>query len=204
MTVSQKDTTQAEQRLPILFWVYWVAIVMAVSAEFCMIFWSADYLENVFGMPKANAAQAVSLFFAAMILGRMAGSRLVRLYSTSKVLTASILTASLGFLLFWRTSSLFLGLSGLFLTGLGIASLYPLILALTIGSANNNTVQASARATLASGTAILTLPLVLGRLADAVGIRLAYGVVALLLLSVLLIIQIAGRMSPAHSTVPTG
>jgi hypothetical protein len=81
---------------------------------------------------------------------------------------------------------------------LGVASLYPLILALTIGS-TRDTVHASTRATLASGTAILTLPLVLGRLADAVGIGPAYGVVAFLLLSVFLIIQVAGRISPAYS-----
>ena len=82
--------------------------------------------------------------------------------------------------------------------GLGIANLYPLLLSLTLGTASNNTVQASARATLASGVAILTLPLVLGRLADAVGIGLAFGVVMLLLAGIFLIIQIAGRVSPAQ------
>ena len=81
---------------------------------------------------------------------------------------------------------------------MGVASLYPLILSLAIGTANNNTVQASARATLASGLAILTLPLVLGRLADTVGIGLAYGVVVLLLAGVFLIIQIAGRLYQAQ------
>jgi fucose permease len=195
---TQKDLSQTKQPLPFLFWVYWVAIVMAVSAEFCMIFWSADYLENVFGMLRANAAQAVSLFLAAMILGRMAGSRLVRRLSAPRVITVSILVAGLGFLLFWKGGNVILGLSGLFITGLGIATLYPLILALGIGT-TRYTVQASARSTLASGTAILTLPFVLGRLADAVGIRLAYGVVPFLLLSVLLIILYAGRVSAAPS-----
>ena len=190
--------TQANQPLPGLFWIYWVAIVLGVSVEFCMIFWSADYLEQVLGMIKADAAQAVSLFLAAMILGRVMGSRLVQRFSAGTVVTVSILIASVGFLAFWKTESVFVGLSGLFITGLGVANLYPLLLSLTIGAANGNTVQASARATLASGTAILTLPLVLGRLADAVGIRSAYGVVVLLLISVFLISQIAGRISPAR------
>jgi fucose permease len=185
--------THSNQALPRLFWMYWVAIVLGVSVEFCMIFWSADYLENVLGMAKANAAQAVSLFLAAMIIGRITGSRLVQRFSTGRMVTFSILLASIGFLVFWRTENVFFGLSGLFLTGLGVANLYPFLLSLTIGAANGKTVQASARATLASGTAILTLPLVLGRLADAVGIRSAYGVVVLLLISVFLISQIAGR-----------
>jgi fucose permease len=196
-----EELTQASQPLPALFWVYWLAIVLGVSVEFCMIFWSADYLEHVLGMGKANAAQALSLFLAAMILGRITGSRLVHRFSAGTVVTVSILIASVGFLAFWKTGNVFVGLSGLFITGLGVANLYPLLLSLTIGAADGNTVQASARATLASGTAILTLPLVLGRLADAVGIRSAYGVVVLLLISVFLISQIAGRISQAQRSV---
>jgi len=201
ITATSEETLPSSQPLPLLFWVYWMTIVLAVSVEFCMIFWSADYLENVLGMIKANAAQALSLFLLAMIVGRMTGSRLVQLFSTQTVVTVSILLAGIGFPIFWRTESVSLGLSGLFLTGLGVANLYPLILSLTIGAANGNTVQASARATLASGTAILILPLALGRLADAVGIRSAYGVVLVLLIGVFLIGQIAGRISSAQRSV---
>ncbi|HEX5807497.1 MAG TPA: MFS transporter, partial [Anaerolineales bacterium] len=186
----------SRQPLPLLFWVYWVALMLGVAVEFCMVFWSADFLENVLNMGKANAAQAVSLFLAAMIIGRMLGSRLVGRFSARAVVTISILIAGVGFLLFWQTGNVLLGLSGLFLTGLGVANFYPLLLSQAIGAAEGNTVQAGARATLASGTAILALPLVLGRLADAVGIHSAYGVVALLLLSVFLISQIAVRISP--------
>ena len=191
------EPNQINQPLRALFWVYWVAIVLGVSVEFCMIFWSADYLEHVLGMIKADAAQAVSLFLAAMILGRILGSRLVQRYSTRAVVTVSIFIAAIGFLLFWRSENILIGLSGLFITGLGVANLYPLILSLAISAADENTVQAGARATLASGTAILALPLILGRLADMVGIRSAYGVVVLLLVSVFVINQIAGRVSSA-------
>jgi len=193
--------TQGNEPLRALFWVYWMTIVLAVSVEFCMIFWSADYLEHVLGMIKADAAQALSLFLAAMILGRITGGRLVQRFSTQAVITGSILIASIGFIVFWKTEKVFIGLSGLFITGLGVANLYPLILSLAIGAADGNTVQASARATLASGTAILALPLALGRLADAVGIRSAYGIVVVLLISVFLISQIAGRISLAHRSV---
>jgi fucose permease len=165
-----------------------------------MIFWSAGYMEQVLGLSKADAAQAVSLFLAAMIVGRILGSRLVQRFSTRAVVTASILIAAIGFLLFWRAENTLIGLSGLFMTGLGVANLYPLILSLAISAANGNTVQAGARATLASGTAILALPLVLGHLADVFGIRSAYGVVVLLLISVFLISQVAGRLS-AHGSV---
>ena len=197
-TSAAEERAQANQTLPSLFWIYWVGIVLGVSVEFCMIFWSADYMEQVLGLSKADAAQAVSLFLAAMIVGRILGSRLVQRFSTRAVITVSIVIAGIGFLLFWRTENTLIGLSGLFFTGLGVANLYPLILSLAISAAHGNTVQAGARATLASGTAILSLPLILGSFADAVGIRLAYGVVLLLLISVLLISQIAGRNSLAR------
>ncbi len=198
VTSSAREQLQSNQPLPLLFWVYWVALVLAVSVEFCMIFWSADYLQNVLGMLKANAAQSVSLFLAAMIVGRMAGSRLVQRFSTRSVVVISILIAGIGFLAFWRAENVSLGLSGLFLTGLGVANLYPLLLSLAIGAADGNTVQASARATLASGTAILALPLILGSFADTVGIRPAFGVVLILLISVFLISQIARRISSTN------
>jgi fucose permease len=197
-TSTDSEPHPANHPLATLFWIYWVTIVLGVSIEFCMIFWSADYMQEVLRMDKADAAQAVSLFLAAMILGRVLGSRLVRRFPTRRVVNVSILIAGIGFLVFWRTKNVFLSLSGLFITGLGVANFYPLILSLAISAADGNTVQAGARATLASGTAILALPLVLGRLADVVGIRLAYGVVVLLLISVFMISQIAGRNSPVH------
>ena len=191
--IAAQEDSSTDESLPPLYWVYWAAIVLAVSVEFCMISWGADYLEKSLGLLKANAAQAISLFLAGMIIGRLSGSRLVHRFSTHGVVLVSVLLAGIGFLVFWMTHIAIPALIGLFLTGLGVASLYPLILSLAIGTATRQTVQASARATLASGTAILLLPLTLGRLADMVGIRQAYGVVAILLISTFLIILIASR-----------
>ena len=190
-----EPSTRVDQPLPRLFWIYWLAIFLGVSVEFCMVFWSADYMAQTLGMETASAAQAVSLFLAAMILGRIVGSRLVQRFSTRAVVTISIILAGIGFLLFWRAESSSVGLLGLFLTGVGVANLYPLLLSLAISAADGNTVQAGARATLASGMAILALPLALGRFADAFGIRSAYGIVLFLLVSIFLISQIAGRVS---------
>jgi fucose permease len=185
--------------LPGQYWLFWCSLVLAVSIEFCMISWSADYLENGLGMLKVDAAQAVSLFFAGMILGRLFGSRLVQRFSARMLVIASILLAGLGFLLFWQASSVLLGLSGLFITGLGVASLYPLIISLAMDAAGGNSTQASSRATLASGTAILILPLVLGRLADLAGIRQAYGIVVLLLIGDFLLIQFTRKRAQVQS-----
>lgn len=187
------DSGTTSRRLPPLYWVYWVALVVAVSVEFCMIFWSADYLEVGLGMPKASAAQAVSLFLVGMIVGRLLGSRLVQRFSTHLVVTGALFIAAAGFLIYWTAAAPLFGMIGLLLTGLGVACLYPLILALAIGSASGSTDRASARASLASGVAIFALPLILGRVADAVGIRDAYAIIILLLVVEFLLIQGTAR-----------
>ena len=186
---------QSHRRLPALYWIYWVALVMAVSIEFCMIFWSADYLEIGLGLPKASAAQAVSLFLVGMIIGRIAISRLLQRFSPSQILTGSLLIAAVGFLIYWTATAPFFGIVGLFITGVGVSSLYPLILSLTIGSAIGSTERASAFSSLASGVAIFCLPLILGRLADAVGIRSAYAIINILLVIAFLIIQVTARFN---------
>jgi hypothetical protein len=50
-----------------------------------------------------------------------------------------------------------------------------------VGAAGDHTNEASARASLAVGSALLIMPLLLGQLADPLGIQSAYGIVIVLL-----------------------
>jgi fucose permease len=191
---SQTKGHYTSSMLPSIYWLLWVAIVLAVSIEFCMVFWSADYVETQLGLLRSRAAQTVSLFLAGMILGRLSASRLLAYFNAQKVVLASILFGFFSFILFWRTNNTLTGLISLTLVGFFVASLYPLLLSLAIGAANSNTVQAGARATLASGTAILVLPLVLGRLADLVDLRGAFAVVAVLFAFLFLVVLFANKI----------
>lgn len=183
----------ADRRLPARYWTLWLAIVVANAVEYCMLFWCADYLEHAAGLPRSVAAQGGSVFLAGVILGRLVGSRVVMRFRTYPVVTASILIAAVGFGLYWSAAAPWMPVVGLFLTGLGVANQFPLVLALAIDSSGGNTVQASARASLGAGIAIFALPLVLGRLADAVGIRMAYGLVAALLAVMFIIIRLTAK-----------
>jgi len=187
---------QSRRGLPPLFWFYWTCIVLAVSVEFCMIYWSANYMESELGMSRTSAAQSVSLFLAGMIVGRLVSTRLLQDRPARKVVLASILLGMLGFTLYWTATSALLGMISLTITGLGVASLYPSILSMAIGAAHGDEAQAGARATLASGMAILILPLFLGRLADIVGIKAAFAVVAVLFTAMFSMMLFAGRIAP--------
>jgi len=130
---------------------------------------------------------------AGMMMGRLIGSRLVRRGGEHRLVLGSIFTAVCGFLMFWLAGPAALVLAGLLLTGLGVACLYPMLQSLALRATPGQSVQASARTTLASGVAILASPLLLGSLADAMGIARAYGVVAVLLMGVFAMLQLANR-----------
>jgi fucose permease len=196
---------RAAGRLPAAYWAYWLVIVLCVAAEWCLAFWSADFLATVAGLPRGVAATAVGLFYLAMIIGRVIGSRLAWVMPTGTLLLAALGVAALGFPLFWLARLPALNVAGLFVAGLGVANLYPLALSAAAGAAAGQANTASARISLAAGLAILTAPLVLGGVADRVGIQNAYGlVIGLLVGAVAMVVwanRIAARLAAARDSV---
>lgn len=172
-----KSTT----RLPARYWRYWTVIGVGVAAEFCIISWAATFLEVNRGVTRENAALILSIFFLAMLLGRWLGTMVVRWIDASRLLLIAIGLSALGFLIHWLAPNPTLSVAGLFVAGLGIANNFPLSLGLAIGAAPNQSDAASARIIIASGSAILTLPLLLGGLADRIGLWYAYPIVLPLL-----------------------
>jgi fucose permease len=188
------DRDPAGARLPLVYWVYWLTIVWCVSMEFCMVFWTADFLHSVARVPGPLASALVGVFLGAMLLGRVVGSRVSHFFTPDRVVLPAFALVAVGFPLYWLAAATPIRIAGLFMTGAGIANLYPLILALAMGTAPRASAAASARATLASATAIGTAPLILGWLADRAGIDTAYGLVLVLLGLAVLSSRLARRL----------
>ncbi|HZG68559.1 MAG TPA: MFS transporter [Herpetosiphonaceae bacterium] len=194
--------------LPPAFWGYWVVILFSVAIEFCMIGWGAEFLNSAVGRERSTASTSMTLFFVAMVLGRLAGSRLARRTEARRLLVVAFGIVAGGFPLFWLSASPLAALTGLAVTGLGIGNLFPLTLAVAVGVAQGHTDVASARVTLGAGLAILTAPLALGRFADEIGIADAYGVTLLLIVGglamVLLTNRLETRLTPGARSVGDG
>jgi len=171
-------------QLPLRYWTYWFGVFFVVAIEFCFIFWGSDYFIEVTNAKTEIASAAISLFLGAMLLGRWSGSRILRTTKPSTVLFISLAIAMIGFFLFWSTSLIWIALSGFFLAGFGVANLYPISLdhAISSVSASQSSI-ASARSALASASAILSLPLILGNLADQTGMRTAFIIVPIIILA---------------------
>lgn len=186
-----KPETAQTDRLPLVFWLYCLLATCIGSVEWCVIFWGADFLETVAGLSKVNASAGMSAYFFANVVGRIAGSRLIRIYSSDTLLLAAIGVGMAGFPLFWLAESATLNLAGLFIAGLGFANLYPLTLSTATRAAVGQANTASARISMFVGLAILITPQVLASAADEIGIKNAYGIVAILLFVMLAIMLAA-------------
>ncbi len=186
--------------LPAAYWAYWLLLVCCVSLEFTTIYWTADFLHVVAGVQKETAAALVSVFLVAMVVGRFAGSRLTRVFRAEVMILPALAVTAVGFPIYWLVGITAVRLLGLFVTGIGIATLYPLALAQALDTAPGRSALASARATLASGTAIGVVPLLLGGLADRVGIDTAYATVGVLIVLAVVTNQVARQVASATPT----
>jgi fucose permease len=191
---STHESGKASSPLPARFWVYFGVLFLGVSVEWCVAYWGADFLENGVGLSRSAAATALSVFFVAMLAGRLLGSRLARGLPGGILLLATFCVALAGFPVFWLSAAPALNLLGLFVVGLGVGSIYPLAISVGVAAAPGRTDTAAARLGLAGGGAILTAPFVLGALADRVGIESAYGIVVPLLLVAVVLTLLAWRM----------
>lgn len=113
--------------------------------------------------------------------------------SISLLLLALLITLA-GFPLLWLAPVAPLRVAGLIVTGLGVANLFPLTLAAATGVSPRNADRASSRIALAAGIAIFTAPLLLGRLADTVGIQHAFGIIAVLVMLALATAGVTSRI----------
>ena len=193
----------AATALPPAYWSFWLAVVLAVSIEFSLIFWGADFLVAA-GLSTSVAATTVSLFLWGMVAGRIAGRQAAQRMPAERLLSLALALSAGGFFVYWLSPAALVAVLGLFVAGLGVANLYPLTVALALGAAPGQSNEAGARLSFASGTAILAAPLLLGALADATGIRLAYGVVPIFLLGAFMASHLGRRLStkPAVDLVP--
>jgi MFS family permease len=179
-------------------WGACLLIALVVGIEFCIVFYGIQLLTSQTGLVTADAARMMGLFFGGELAGRVGGAAYSRRPGRPRGLMEAALAVSLvGFVLVWSSHDVAVAAAGLFVTGLGVANLYPVTLAMALAAGREQTDLAAARAQLAVGMAVATAPLVLGALADAVGIRGAFAIEPVLI--VIAAVLFAVRPRPGGS-----
>jgi MFS family permease len=171
--VSVVDGTRAG-RLPPLFWLVFVSLVATGSVEASMNLWVADVLRTHAQVPAAVATAALSAMIGGMVVGRLAGGRLVLRFPVPHVLLGTLAVAGAGFAVFWLATLPWLALVGLVICGLGISMHYPLGMALAVRHSGGQPDLATARTSYALAGAFGLAPFGLGAVADVIGPHQAF------------------------------
>jgi fucose permease len=173
----------SNSKLPAAYWAYWALLIAACALEFCLLFWAPSYLERIVGFEPALAATAAAGFPLGMLLGRIVLRTLVARVALRRLLIGALALVFIGFLIYWgvdwpapvRKVGV---VAGVFVIGLGIAPLYPLVTDFAIGAAPASVPgardPASMRLVIALGLALLLAPIALGALADELGLGPAH------------------------------
>jgi hypothetical protein len=171
----------------------WFLVVSVVAPEFAFVVWGAARLQDS-GLSTRLAVVAASAFPVGMGLGRVVGSHIYRsrwrLAGCVALAIASALCAAAPVGPAVLTAAM-LG------AGLGLAPLYPLMLARLTRAPGLPLGRAVALASAASGTAVLASPRLLALMAQHVPLRWGYLAVSPLLLAALWVALRTGPGAPA-------
>ena len=160
-----------------------LAILCAVSflIEDAVSNWSALHLEQTLGSGPALGGAAPGMFALAMFVGRSFGQRLGSRFSERALLSAGAALAAVGLAVVAAAPTPVIALAFVFVAGAGIALVAPALYGRAGRTASShNRAAAIARLTSFGYTGFLLGPPLMGGLAEVVGLRGAFSVMAVM------------------------
>lgn len=153
-------------------------------AEGAMLDWSAVLLRSARGVALSDAGLGYAAFSIAMAIGRLLGDRVTAALGATRVVRYGSLVAAAGFALAgalpWATSSM----AGFVLVGLGASNIVPVLFSAAGRIPDTAPGVAIATVTTFGYTGLLAGPALIGAVAHVLGLPLALGGIAALLVTV--------------------
>lgn len=182
-------------------------MVLCVAVEWAFLFWFATHLTAVAELDERVTSVATAVMWVAVLVGRIAGSRLLGVLRPGTLLAASLAVGVVAtVVLSVVTTPLGAAVAGV-LAGFAAANLYAASIAFVIASDPARADAGVARGSLLAAVGLLVAPLTLGALADGIGLRTAFAVtvaVATVAAAVLLAVTRRAHDPPEAATpVPT-
>lgn len=153
-----------------------------VSAEWCLTFWLASYLNDSVGIGRALSVGMVAVLYAGMLLGRLVASRLARKVSAERLLAASIAVAACGTPIVLFAHAPFVAGLGIAVVSLGLGPTYPLTSSIHVGASGTGATGAVSQMVVTGAVGQIAGPLIAGLIAQAAGLRLGMAIMPALLI----------------------
>lgn len=166
-------------------------------AEGAVLDWSAVLLTAGGGLSDGQGGLGYAAFAVAMTVGRLNGDKLVRHWGGKRVLLVGGLSAALGFFAVVLAPSPWLALGGFFLIGAGASNIVPVLFS-AAGNQHDMPASVAISAITTIGYAgILAGPALIGFVAHATSLHLAFAGLA----CGMLIVAAGAKVGAAHPTV---
>lgn len=170
-----------------------IIALAAAMGEGAIADWSAVYLKDVVGSSEAQATLGYTVFSVTMVAMRLVVDRLVMRLGPVAMARLSGVLAAAGMIVVIGIPGLSTALAGFVLMGLGYAAVMPLAFSRAAADANVPPGQAIASvATLGYGGLLMGPPLI-GFVAEATSLRVAFGILAALALLVTILAKVLAR-----------
>ena len=173
----------------------------AMVPEGAVLDWSALYLARELGSPVAASGLAFAGFAAAMAVMRFAGDHLRGRHGAVATLRVSGAVAAAGLLGASLAPTAPLAIAGFALAGLGIANMVPIILSAAGNHPGLGAGVGISVVTMMGYSGILVAPASIGLVADHIGFRLTYAVLALVLIGVAALARRVAAADQRHRPV---
>lgn len=165
-----------------------LSIFLVVGIDVGFNYFSGKYLSARFGFQEVTAQSGRSIYFFGRMLGTFAGALiLTRLSSTKGFLYSAILSIlSIFLFMFISEDSRALAWALVFIIGLGVANIFPLVFSLTVQKYPERSSEISGLMMMAiSGGALI--PPLMGLVSDSMGVVSGMGVLLLCALYLLIV-----------------
>lgn len=163
-------------------------LFMQSGLEMTMGGWTSTYLDQEIGMRGSRAVLYLSFYWAGMMVARTSLGKLLGSIGSYKILYGSLSISLVGALLMMFAGTQLLAVTGITLLGVGLAAGFPVVLGL-VGDRYSHLSGTAFSLVLTIGlTGGMVLPWLVGVVADLTTIRVALGVLPILLLLIFILL----------------
>jgi MFS family permease len=157
-----------------------VIAFVSMACENTMYDWSGIYFEKAIHASKQTATAAFVFYMVAMTAGRFLGDKFVGRIGIKRILFYSGIFISVGLLTAVLLPYIIPAILGFILVGLGVSCIVPLVFSLAGKSTSMSSARALASISTISYLGFLIVPPLVGFIAEAAGIRVSFGIIALM------------------------
>ena len=177
-----------------ILWILGAMALFSMVPEGAVLDWAALYLAEELDAGLATSGLAFGLFSATMAVMRFAGDGIRNRFGAVRTLRVSGLLGAAGMLMAALAPNDVMALAGFAISGLGVANTVPILFSAAGNQSGIAPGAGIATVTMLGYCGILVAPSSIGFIAEAVGFRVTYAALALLLL---VVAALAGRVAAA-------